>query len=135
MKPEERRSVVTAVVDPPFEIKDLHIGFWIFVSDMALTTCINATSVSLGSGMLKKNYHWSTQQSSFIITLPYTVGIFAMPVAGLLADKYGNRMTMVLVAGLLMAFEHLIYVMLPDCHRCWFSVVPFALQGFSATVN
>ena len=116
------------------KIKEFQSGFWIFVVDCMLTYGMTQSSIALGSTSLIDKYGWQDHQASMIITLPYTISVVAMPLIGLFVDKFGKRMTIILIAGILNLMAHVYSLVHPDCHQCWSSVVPYVIYGLTNSV-
>lgn len=69
--------------------------------------------------------------AGFFFTLPYIVsGIIAVPL-GWFVSKYGYRKWVSIGGMLFMAAGHGMNIFLPDCDRCWESLVPLVLLGFA----
>jgi nitrate/nitrite transporter NarK len=49
---------------------------------------------------------------------------------GWVSSKYGNDWVIIIVGSIMMVFAHLVYLLMPDCNKCWQSVVPLMILGF-----
>ena len=65
--------------------------------------------------------------------MPYIVSAALSPIMGWFVDKYGYRSTLLNIGAIVMLTAHVMQPMIPDCDKCWVSVVPLMLQGFSYT--
>lgn len=115
------------------DIKQLEFGFWVFCLDCLLTYSMLFTSILVGTNLHQHKFSFNNKAAGVIITLPYLISGALMAPLGILADKKGQRMTMIYVAGVLNLAGHLIYLVHPECERCSTSVLPFILYGFVFT--
>ena len=52
-----------------------------------------------------------------------------MVLTGQIGSKYGHLMTQSFLITVVILVGHGMYIFVPDCHRCTYSVIPFILQG------
>ena len=75
------------------DIKEFPATFWL----LCLTTTAYYGSVfpfiSLGQGLFRTEYGYSSQQANFIIGLVYLVSAIFSPAFGLILDKYGKNLS------------------------------------------
>jgi MFS family permease len=47
--------------------------------------------------------------------MPYVIAAIFSPITGIFVDKYGHRMTVIIVGSALNVLSHIIELSLPDC--------------------
>lgn len=90
-------------------------------------------SIVIGSKVLQQRFHYSEVEAGYYFTLPYIIAAFLSPILGWFVEKYGKRMTITLGGSILMIAAHVIQICLPDCQRCWISLLPLVILGLSYT--
>ena len=76
------------------------------------------------------------ENAGIFFMMPYVVSALLSPVLGWYVNKYGNRMTVTIAGSFVMLLSHIIQPFIPsfpECDKCWYSVIPLVLQGFSYT--
>ena len=57
-----------------------------------------------------------------------------MPLFGAFVDRKGKRMTIIFFGGLVTFGMHVVLLLLPDCHNCIVSMIPWIMYGFSLAI-
>lgn len=65
--------------------------------------------------------------------MPYVIAAIASPITGILVDKFGHRMRVIIFGSLFNIAAHVIELVIPDCDQCWISILPLVLLGVSYT--
>ena len=115
------------------DIKDFEIPFWLTCLSCMCTYIAVINSIVIGSSVLTTRFNYTEVEAGFYFTLPYVISAICSPVLGWFVDKYGQRMTVTLSGAFLMIIAHLMQLSIPDCDRCWVSLGPLVLLGFSYT--
>jgi MFS family permease len=90
-------------------------------------------SIVIGSSVLQVRFGYTEVGAGFVFTMPYVIAAVMSPITGLYVDRYGNRMTVIIIGSLFNVIAHVIELLLPDCDQCWESVVPLVMLGISYT--
>ena len=51
--------------------------------------------------------------------MPYVIAAIMSPITGIFVDRYGHRMTVIIIGSLFNVLAHIIELLLPDCDQCW----------------
>ena len=92
------------------------IGYTIFVTDVYI-----------------KRFNFSSKDAALLLEVPYLIVMFLGPVYGMVIDKIGYRMWLITGCGLLLVVAHVIFIVTPDCDKCWITVVPMVFFGIGMT--
>jgi MFS family permease len=90
-------------------------------------------SLIIGSSVLQTRFNFTEVGAGFFFTMPYVIAAIFSPITGLFVDRYGHRMTVIIVGSLFNVVSHIIELSLPDCDQCWESILPLVLLGISYT--
>ena len=53
---------------------------------------------------------------------------------GYVSNKYANDWPIIILGSILMMIAHSFYIFMPDCDRCWESVVPLMILGLAYSI-
>lgn len=102
--------------------------------DCLLHFALIETAIAIGTDLMENCYNWSEQQNGMFVTVPYLVcGLLLAPL-GFYVDKYGKRQTIIISGGIITLLSFFIWIFVPSCDRCYTSMVPWFLLGYSLTV-
>jgi MFS family permease len=90
-------------------------------------------SIVIGSAVLQVRFGFSEVGAGFFFTMPYVIAAIASPITGILVDKFGHRMRVIIFGSLFNIAAHVIELVIPDCDQCWISILPLVLLGVSYT--
>ena len=115
-------------------LKSFEKGFWLMALDCLFSWSIGFSSIVLGSGEYVDRFSYMPFESAQIITVPYLISAFMMPVLGKMCDKYGQRMHIIIIGGFLTLGSHVIQMLLSDCQKCWWSFIPIIINGIVLSI-
>lgn len=115
------------------DLKDFELPFWLTCLSCFCTYIAIINSIVIGSKVLQQRFGYSEVEAGYYFTLPYMIAAIFSPLLGWFVEKYGKRMTITLTGSFLMTAAHVIQLCLPDCERCWVSLLPLIILGLSYT--
>ena len=101
------------------------------MSDIFLSYALHQTTIALGTNLMKDRFGYSEEETGIYIMLPYLVCAIMMVPIGNLADKIGQRQSLIIFGGFLQLIACIIFLVLPDSNRCYFSIIPWILLGLN----
>jgi MFS family permease len=121
------------------EVWHFSLAFWL-ISINCLIVYIDVLPFNDIAGQFYQDrYDFSTAGSDAIISITYIMGAVLCPIFGVLVDKVGKRSYLsesyiVLFSATLIMLVHLAFVLIPDCYRCWYSILPMVFLGIGYSI-
>lgn len=75
--------------------------------DCLLTFSVGNSSSVIGSDELQERFGFDETVTGIITTSPYFIAAVSMPIIGMLADKFGQRISWILLADFITITSHL----------------------------
>ena len=113
------------------DLKEFGIEYWCTVSSSFCIYVAIVNSVVIASGILEDRFKYDDAQTGFMCTLPYLVTSITSPLFGYVVDRFQKQMPTIFCGAFILIIAHTILLMLPDCNRCWNSIIPFVLLGLA----
>ena len=113
------------------DLNDLDIHFWLACCSSFCTYIAVVNTIVIGSKYLQLRFNYSLEEAGYYFTLPYILAAFFSPFIGYFIQRYGQRMSVLLLGSFFMIGAHTFNLCLDDCDRCWTSLVPLFMLGFS----
>lgn len=73
------------------------------------------TLIAIGSDFMVTDYKYKENDASHFVTLPYLVAAFTFVPLGLLSDRYGYRMYIIIFGGVCMIASYIIFIIWDGC--------------------
>lgn len=84
--------------------------------------------------MLQTKYGLSEKVATKVFGIPYIISACTSPFLGLLIDKVGKRVHLVILSSFLLLLAHVITMILPVCDGCYSEVGPLVLTGIGYSI-
>lgn len=119
------------------DLKTLGSTFWLLNVSYAFTLIIVWESVNISSKVYQLKYRFAENEVGFLNDITYIVAAVLNPLIGIFVDKYAKnkKLLLILSGSLLIMVINLMQLLLPDCHKCYYSTIPDVLLGISYSIS
>jgi MFS family permease len=79
-------------------------------------------------------YDFSLKVASKLTSTIFIIAALSCSVFGLMSDKVGYRVTLVICASTLIFLSHFMFLSMPNCHQCYEGLLPMVCIGISYSI-
>ncbi len=112
------------------DIKTLGKMFWLIVLSCLFAYTCYFSFVDNGNDILGTLYNFSPQKAGYWLTIVYILSAFFTPLFGILIDKIGRRVELMLISLIFLIIPHLIFAFLPEDSEKGWVVFSLIIIGF-----
>lgn len=114
--------------------EDLDLQFWLVAFSCALgyNTVLSFQSVS--GKLLQRRFGFSTTEAGKLLTLIYMIPAFCNVLIAYISQKLTRKAPIIVFSGYMALLAHFILLVLPDCEKCWISLLPLLLLGLVLSI-
>lgn len=91
-------------------------------------------SMQFASGALQTRFGYDDIEAGNYITIMWFLAAVCNIPVGWYTNKNGNEWPIIIIGSLLMIGAHLIYLLSPDCEKCWESIIPLMILGLAYSI-
>lgn len=115
------------------ELRSFSWIFWIVVLNCILSYTSYFSFVDNGNDLLCTLFKYTPQKAGELLTVVYMVSAFLTPIFGIIVDKIGKRLNLMMIALILLIVPHVILNVLPqECDKIWVVLALFLIGVFFA---
>mmetsp|Transcript_21546 Transcript_21546/g.3523 ORF Transcript_21546/g.3523 Transcript_21546/m.3523 type:complete len:182 (-) Transcript_21546:343-888(-) len=116
------------------DIKTFDIRFWLIsINCVVVYICVMPFN-NIASAFYQNRFNFSSITAGWIISITYLISAIFSPFLGLMIDKIGKRVWMIILSAGMMTITHLAFLIMPDCDQCVYSILPLILLGFGYSI-
>ena len=112
------------------DIKSLGKMFWLIVLNCLFAYTCYFSFVDNGNDMLCTLYLFSPQKAGHWLTIVYLLSAIFTPLFGIIVDKVGRRVQLMLISLVLLIIPHIIFAFLPESSNKGWVVFSLIIIGF-----
>lgn len=111
------------------DLKTFKFGFWmISINCLVVYVCVMCFN-NIASDYFQKRFDFTSFEAGLLISITYSIAAILCPLIGLYIDKVGNRATLITASACMMALVHVIFLIIPDCHKCAWGALDLVILG------
>lgn len=115
------------------ELRKFSSIFWVLALNCIFAYTSYFAFVDNGNDLLCTLFGYTPQSAGDLLTIVYMVSAFLTPIFGIIIDKTGRRLNLMLFAIIFLIAPHVLLNTLPaDCHKIWVSLSLFLIGVFFA---
>ena len=115
------------------ELRTFHPIFWVLVLNCIFSYTAYFAFVDNGNDLLCTLFRYTPQNAGELLTIVYMVSAFLTPIFGIIIDKTGHRLNLMLFSIIFLIVPHVMLNALPhDSHKIWVSLSLFLIGVFFA---
>ena len=129
-KSEEEKFFIT-------DIRFFTFAFWLLVIDSLFIYATVFVYIQNVTNLLKVKYNFSLSKSAVMFGIPYIVSIILGPILGLISDRFGRRIKMLILAHGVFILAFFISATLPECpegDECYYEFAPLFFVGIGYSI-
>jgi nitrate/nitrite transporter NarK len=132
-EPHLERNENNETVDFSY-VKRFPTSFWIItISWVSIYTSIFAFN-NISNDFFMESYGFNLKVAARITSIIFIIAALFWSVFGFITDRIGYRVTQVIFASCMITLSHLMFLMMPNCHRCYEGVLPMVLLGVAYSI-
>lgn len=116
------------------DIKTFNKSFWLLCFSCVIVYMAIFPYIQVASGMLQDRFGFSEATAGQLFGIPYTISACLSPFLGLMIDKVGKRVLLVILANFILLIAHLSNMFFDDCKECYVELFPLIMVGIGYSI-
>ena len=116
------------------DVKYFGFSYWMITINCFVVyidvSCFN----NIASNFFQKRFDYSTTESGMIISITYGIAAILCPVFGILVDRVGRRVILIIFAACCVASVHILFILTPDSHQPIYPIFYMVILGLGYSI-